>query len=72
MFLCAHHTSNAPAPATAKSTRHPNAGITKQTAADVPPPKPEAGNIPDIAAASVPDTLAALQVNRDTGLTQDR
>jgi len=72
MFLCAHHTSNAPAPATANSTRHPNAGITKQTAAEVPPPKPEAGNIPDITAASVPDTLAALQVNPDTGLTQDQ
>jgi len=33
------------------------------------PSKPEKANSPDIAAATVPDTLAALQVNPDTGLT---
>src|SRR5579864_2666284 len=32
-------------------------------------PKPADANPPDIAAASVPDTLAALHVNPDTGLT---
>jgi hypothetical protein len=43
----------------------------------MPSPKPEAGpatassagsKVPDIATASVPDTLASLQVNVDTGL----
>ena len=34
------------------------------------PSKPENPKPPDIAAASVPDTLAALHVNPDTGLTQ--
>jgi len=33
------------------------------------PPKPANSKPPDIAAASVPDTLATLQVNPDTGLT---
>ncbi|MGD0580562.1 MAG: HAD-IC family P-type ATPase, partial [Bryobacteraceae bacterium] len=33
------------------------------------PPTPENGKPPDIAAMSVPDTLAALHVNADTGLT---
>src|ERR1035441_7847137 len=33
------------------------------------PAKPVAGKPPDIAAMSVPDTLAALHVNPDTGLT---
>jgi len=42
----------------------------KQSAAEVPSSKPEAGKIPDIVAASVPDTLAALRVNPDTGLTR--
>src|SRR4029077_19632529 len=46
------------------------ATVPKQSAAQVPPPKPEAGKIPGIATASVPDTLAALQVNPETGLTQ--
>src|ERR1700689_3945812 len=41
--------------------------VPKQTAAQVPPPMPEAA---PMAAASVTDTLAALQVNPDTGLTQ--
>ena len=33
------------------------------------PPKPANGKPPDIATMSVPDTLAALHVNPDTGLT---
>ena len=33
------------------------------------PPKPANGKPPDIATVSVPDTLAALRVNPDTGLT---
>jgi hypothetical protein len=33
------------------------------------PTKPAIAKPPDIAAASVPDTLAALHVNPDTGLT---
>ena len=33
-------------------------------------PKAAEAKPPDIASASVPDTLAALQVNPDTGLTQ--
>ena len=33
-------------------------------------PKPANAKAPDIATASVPDTLAALQVNPDTGLTR--
>ena len=33
------------------------------------PPKPANGKPPDIATASVPETLAALHVNPDTGLT---
>ena len=46
------------------------ATVPKQSAAEVPPSKPEAGKIPDIGAASVPETLAALRVNPDTGLTR--
>ena len=38
--------------------------------AEPAPSKPATGQAPDIASASVPDTLAALQVNPDTGLTQ--
>jgi len=33
------------------------------------PPKPADAKAPDIASATVPDTLAALHVNPDTGLT---
>src|SRR5580704_6301399 len=33
------------------------------------PSKPDNAKLPDIASASVPDTLAALHVNPDTGLT---
>jgi H+-transporting ATPase len=37
--------------------------------ADLAPAKPAGTNPPDIASASVPDTLAALHVNPDSGLT---
>jgi len=40
------------------------------SAAEVPPSKPEFRKIPDLATASIPDTLTALRVNIDTGLTQ--
>ncbi len=43
----------------------------EKSSAEVPPSKkPESLKIPDLAAASVPDTLTALQVNPDTGLTR--
>jgi magnesium-transporting ATPase (P-type) len=42
----------------------------KQSEAVFPPSRPVAGKIPDIVAASLPETLAALQVNPDTGLTK--
>src|ERR1035437_8805362 len=38
--------------------------------AEPAPSKPANAKPPDIAAASVPDTLAALHVNPDTGLTR--
>jgi len=41
----------------------------RQSAAEVPSSKPEPRKIPGIVAASVPETLAALRVNPDTGLT---
>lgn len=41
-----------------------------QSAAEVPSSKPEPRKIPGIVAASVPETLAALRVNPDTGLTR--
>jgi H+-transporting ATPase len=44
------------------------AAVPKQSAAEVPPSKPQAGKIPDIVAASVPETLAALRVNSEIGL----
>ena len=44
------------------------ATVPKQSAAEVLPSKPEAGKIPDIVAASVPETLAALRVNSEIGL----
>jgi H+-transporting ATPase len=40
-----------------------------QSGAAPAPPKPENGKPPGIASASIPDTLAALHVNPDTGLT---
>ena len=41
----------------------------EKLAADSLSPKSAAARAPDIAAMSVPDTLAALHVNPDTGLT---
>ena len=38
--------------------------------AEPAPSKPANAKPPDIASASVPDTLAALHVNPDTGLTR--
>jgi plasma-membrane proton-efflux P-type ATPase len=37
---------------------------------DLAPPKPSQGKPPDVASASVPDTLAALHVNPSSGLTR--
>ena len=42
--------------------------VTKKSAVEQRPSKPGNVNPPDIASASVPDTLAALQVNPETGL----
>lgn len=42
---------------------------TKKSKEESPASKPAAGKAPDIAAASVPDMLATLKVNPDTGLT---
>ena len=41
----------------------------KRSAAQSSLLNPESGKVPDFAAASVPDTLTALRVNADTGLT---
>ncbi len=41
----------------------------KTSEAEPAPSKPANAKPPDIASASVPDTLAALHVNPDTGLT---
>src|SRR5579864_850470 len=46
------------------------ATVPKNSAAEVPLSKPESGKIPDIATTPVPDTLKALGVNPDTGLTR--
>jgi len=42
----------------------------EESGAQPVPSKPAAANTPDIATASVPDTLAALHVNPDTGLAR--
>ena len=42
-----------------------------KSAAGPAPSKPANAKPPDIASASVPDTLAALHVNPDTGLTRE-
>ena len=42
---------------------------TKKPVAESPSVKAATAKAPDIASASVPDTLAALHVNPDTGLT---
>src|ERR1017187_1632604 len=43
---------------------------TEKSAADSLASKPAAAKAPDIAAAPIPDTLAQLKVNPDTGLTR--
>src|ERR1017187_4086404 len=42
--------------------------VTKKLIVESPPSKPATGRAPEIASASVPDTLAALHVNPETGL----
>ena len=44
--------------------------VTKESVVERPPSKPARVQVPDIASASVPDTLAALHVNPETGLTR--
>ena len=46
------------------------ATVPKNSAVEALPSKPEPRKVPDLASASIPDTLSALQVNPDTGLTQ--
>jgi H+-transporting ATPase len=58
----------------AQTTRAPTNMVTMRTTPNKSEAEPEPGNpadatAPDIASASVPDTLAALHVNADTGLT---
>jgi H+-transporting ATPase len=43
--------------------------IATKTGVDIPPSEPANAKPPDIAPASVPDTLAALHVNPEMGLT---
>jgi len=43
--------------------------VTKNSVVQIPPSKPAPAKEPDIATASIPDTLAALHANPDTGLT---
>lgn len=45
--------------------------ITKKSAVESPRSKPMTAKEPDIASVPVPDTLAALHVNPETGLTHD-
>ena len=45
------------------------AALNSKSAADAAPSTPANAKPPDIASASVPDTLAALHVNPDAGLT---
>jgi hypothetical protein len=44
--------------------------VTKKSGVEVPSSKAETGKAPDIASAPVPDTLAALRVDPETGLTR--
>ena len=44
--------------------------IAKKSGVEIPRSKPSTGKGPDIASASIPDTLAALHVNPETGLTR--
>ena len=43
--------------------------VTKNSAMESPPSKPATAKEPDIASVAVPDTLAALHVKPQTGLT---
>jgi 3-hydroxyisobutyrate dehydrogenase-like beta-hydroxyacid dehydrogenase len=43
--------------------------VTKKSVVESPPSKPTTAKEPDIASVPVPDTLAALHVNPETGLT---
>ena len=43
--------------------------ITKKSVVESPSSKPTTAKEPDIASVSVPDTLAALHMNPETGLT---
>jgi hypothetical protein len=43
--------------------------VTKKSALESPPPKPATAKEPDIASVPVPETLAALHVSTETGLT---
>jgi H+-transporting ATPase len=43
--------------------------VTKKSAVEHPPSKPATTKAPDIASMPVPDTLEALHVNPETGLT---
>lgn len=44
--------------------------VTKKSGVGSPPSKPAAAKAPCIASASIPDTLAALHVNPEIGLTR--
>jgi plasma-membrane proton-efflux P-type ATPase len=46
------------------------ATVPKSAGTGAPPANPAPGTLPDLAAASIPDTLTALQANLETGLTQ--
>jgi len=43
--------------------------VARKSVAEGPPSKPPTAKAPDIASVPVPDTLEALHVNPDTGLT---
>jgi len=43
--------------------------VARKSVAEGPPSKPPTAKAPDIASVPVPDTLEALYVNPDTGLT---
>ena len=46
------------------------ATLPKNSTEEAQPPKPKPSKVPDLAGASISDTLTALQVDLDTGLTQ--
>ena len=47
----------------------PESGASANPGAGLAPAKPATVKEPDVASAPIPDTLASLQVNPDTGLT---